>query len=382
MSSFAALFGEDEDDSPPGDSAYSPSGALDAPPSDRAASNFVGLDNQGATCYMNSLLQTWFMTPEIRGALYSLDPERELHAEHMHVKDVSAVRKLKSKAPRQVPLHLQKLFTVLQHAQTRSVTTSELTRDGFGWQQGDARIQHDLDALYNELVDAVQKSLVKTSGEDLIRRLLAVRITHGIVTLTEPPYRSPKIDLSFSLQLVNLKGVPNVTSALEKYFQVEHLDDGKPVYIPESGPFAGQKVPADRVTELQSCPPILAISVNRTTFDFVKLQAVKMKDRFDCPLVLDMRPYFVSPDGNDASGGNQKEERDESEAAEDSNKIWGANPNIKGWGNTNETPSPTPVTVYPSDLKTDEDYARAKALSESAPDEPLVRSLCRGAAPW
>ena len=140
------------------------------------------------------------------------------------------MRKLKSKAPRQVPLHC-KLFTVLQHAHTRSVTTSELTRDGFGWKQGDARIQHDLDALYNELVDAVQKSLVKTSGEDLIRRLLAVRITHGIVTLTEPPYRSPKIDLSFSLQLVNLKGVPNVTSALEKYFQVEHLDDGKPVYI-------------------------------------------------------------------------------------------------------------------------------------------------------
>ena len=31
---------------------------------------FVGLSNQGATCYMNSLLQTLFMTPDFRNELY------------------------------------------------------------------------------------------------------------------------------------------------------------------------------------------------------------------------------------------------------------------------------------------------------------------------
>ena len=31
----------------------------------------VGINNQGATCYMNSLLQALYMTPELRYALYS-----------------------------------------------------------------------------------------------------------------------------------------------------------------------------------------------------------------------------------------------------------------------------------------------------------------------
>lgn len=31
---------------------------------------FVGLANQGATCYLNSLLQTLYLTPEFRNAIY------------------------------------------------------------------------------------------------------------------------------------------------------------------------------------------------------------------------------------------------------------------------------------------------------------------------
>eukprot|EP00954_Amorphochlora_amoebiformis_P001642 129545-Amorphochlora_amoeboformis.AAC.1 len=41
----------------------------------RADSGYVGLDNQSATCYMNSLIQTLFMTPDLRTALFGLTDE-------------------------------------------------------------------------------------------------------------------------------------------------------------------------------------------------------------------------------------------------------------------------------------------------------------------
>lgn len=41
--------------------------ASTAPPLPRGKTNFCGLQNQGATCYLNSLIQTLFHTPEFRG---------------------------------------------------------------------------------------------------------------------------------------------------------------------------------------------------------------------------------------------------------------------------------------------------------------------------
>ena len=92
---FSDLFVE-EDEQPPEATATGSGAAarkaLAKPPEERASCGFMGLkviyltyymqslnfiflaQNQGATCYLNSLLQVLYMTPELREGLYQLDP--------------------------------------------------------------------------------------------------------------------------------------------------------------------------------------------------------------------------------------------------------------------------------------------------------------------
>jgi ubiquitin carboxyl-terminal hydrolase 47 len=62
------------------------------------SAEYVGLVNQAMTCYLNSLLQSLFMTPEFRNALYKWEFDG---------RDEEARRK-------SIPFQLQRLFLKLQ----------------------------------------------------------------------------------------------------------------------------------------------------------------------------------------------------------------------------------------------------------------------------
>lgn len=79
----------------------------------------VGLKNQGATCYMNSLLQYLYAVPAFRKAVYHLPvPEDEDRSKSL-------------------PVALQSVFFKLQYCSS-AVATKDLTKS-FGWVAWPAR---------------------------------------------------------------------------------------------------------------------------------------------------------------------------------------------------------------------------------------------------
>ena len=54
----------------------------------RSQSKLMGLKNQGATCYLNSLIQSFYMTPDLRRGLFAIDPESlGFNPNHETIKD-------------------------------------------------------------------------------------------------------------------------------------------------------------------------------------------------------------------------------------------------------------------------------------------------------
>ena len=89
---------------------------------------FAGLRNQGATCYMNSLLQTLYMNYEFRRAILSMP---------LCIGNTSTPSNFVSDEKFKFLFEWQKLFVELQSVSESNASTENLT-DTFGWHGNEA----------------------------------------------------------------------------------------------------------------------------------------------------------------------------------------------------------------------------------------------------
>ncbi|XP_063802500.1 ubiquitin carboxyl-terminal hydrolase 47 isoform X3 [Pseudophryne corroboree] len=240
----------------------------------KSDTGYVGLVNQAMTCYLNSLLQTLFMTPEFRNALYKWAFED---------KEEDPVTS--------IPYQLQRLFVLLQTSKKRAIETTDVTKS-FGWDSSEAWQQHDVQELCRVMFDALEQKWKQTEQADLINQLYQGKLKDYVRCL-ECGYESWRIDTFLDIPLVirpygSNTAFGSVEEALHAFIQPETLD-GPNQYFCER---CKKKCDAMKGLRFLHFPYLLTLQLKRFDFDYTSMHRIKLNDRMTFLDELDMSPFI------------------------------------------------------------------------------------------
>lgn len=225
----------------------------------------VGLKNQGATCYLNSLLQSLFFTDAFRKAVYQIPTDAEANRSNS-------------------AWTLQRLFYKLQKDKF-AVSTNELTAS-FGWDTRQIFEQQDVQELSRILMEVLEKKMKDTPAERTLPELFVGK-TKTYISCINVDFESSRIEEFWDIQL-NVRGNKNLHESFMDYIQVETLegenkyDAGEPYKLQD----------AKKGVIFESFPPVLHLQLKRFEYDINRDAMMKVNDRHEFPEEFDASLYL------------------------------------------------------------------------------------------
>ncbi|XP_011485864.1 ubiquitin carboxyl-terminal hydrolase 17-like protein D [Oryzias latipes] len=212
---------------------------------DSIDNRYHGLRNQGATCYLNSVLQVLFMTKDFRKAVIS------------------------SSEPDMIDHHLTSLFENLQN---NSANTYAITK-----QLGITRVHEQQDAA-----ECLEKILHCTSFK--ASQIFKGELTHRS-TCSKCRRVSEDSSLFWSLPLTLMdpeKHDYSVTEGIKSFLGESSISGDDLIYCEQ----CNAKTDSTSKCELKRHPQVLTLLLKRFKFDCSTMQYVKLKRRVQIPLIL------------------------------------------------------------------------------------------------
>lgn len=230
---------------------------------------YAGLENQGATCYLNGLLQS----------LYHLGKFREI------------VYKGHDDTQESILTALQTVFFDLETEKDHPVSSEPLTR-AFGWDYMDVGVQHDAQELNRILIDRIENRLKSNDGNE-VKDLFCGKIENFIECL-DVDFQSRREEDFYDIQLNVVRGygpdqtvIESLSEALEEYLSVEVLE-GPNAY--DAGENRG-KQRARKGVRFTKLPPVLTFQLMRFQFDLETGDMKKIYSKFAFDPTIDMSKY-------------------------------------------------------------------------------------------
>ncbi|KAF3940694.1 hypothetical protein ABW19_dt0201570 [Dactylella cylindrospora] len=224
---------------------------------------YVGLKNQGATCYLNSLIQSLYFTKSFRKAVYQIPTENEKT-------DNSA-------------LTLQRLFYLLETSND-ALGTNELTKS-FGWETKHIFEQQDVQELCRILMEKLEEKMKGTEADNALAKMFVGK-TKTYISCINVDYESSRIEEYWDIQLT-VRGKKNLDESFRDYIAYETLE-GENKYFAEGHGLQD----ARKGVIFESFPPVLHVHLKRFDYDFMRDAITKVNDLYEFPEEFDAAPYL------------------------------------------------------------------------------------------
>ncbi|KAK1442391.1 ubiquitin carboxyl-terminal hydrolase domain containing protein [Babesia gibsoni] len=311
----------------------------------RKMTGFVGLQNHGATCYMNALLQSLYSITKFRKAVYllnfkesemigqksfeiikrldsrmneslspvesSADSQKSSKRKTMEYEDVSkthpevgmedsvdlnldgdldereccAILMDEEEEQKKVPsvgLALQNLFYKLKYS-PHAPPCKELMKS-FGWDSSDMFTQQDSHELLKLLLDKMEEQMKGTPVEGSVKHMFEGEMETYIECI-DIDYKSCRKETFEDIQL-DIQGCSDIYESLKKLTEAEILS-GENMYEAEGH----GKQRARKGIRFLKFPPVCVFLLKRFTFDLQRMDTVKLNDRFEFYKEIDLSPF-------------------------------------------------------------------------------------------
>lgn len=238
---------------------------LSAPKRDQKCDDFLGIINEGNTCYMGSILQTLFHIPKVRKAVFRIPSTEDT--------PVFAV---------------QKVFYSLQTENT-GIKLLEMFKS-LKWDKSTYNTQQDVCEILSYIFDLLAETEKSYFDEDAILKPYCYGDLRTFIKCDTINYESSKPEKFLFLQL-DIEHSSNLSESITKILDIENMVGDNQF---ESA--SKEKYDALKYLNFEKVPSILFLQLKRFKYDGSKM--IKLHNRIEYPETLDFSHFYHVKEDN------------------------------------------------------------------------------------